>query len=129
VFMSFGLFLLISFISYVLNYQNDQSQLANFWDREIEVQNAMGKIGAYLGELFIYHGIGITAFFLPIFLILLGFKIIFKNKRIKPFKLFYNCLFFLIWLPIALGFINQLSILRSEEHTSELQSRENLVCR
>lgn len=111
VFMSFGLFLLISFVSYVLNYQDDQSQLANFWDREIEVQNAMGKIGAYLGELFIYHGIGITAFFLPIFLILLGFKIIFKNKRIKPFKLFYNCLFFLIWLPIALGFINQLSIL------------------
>lgn len=111
VFISLGLFLLISFISYILNYQDDQSQLANFWSREIFVENAMGKIGAFLGELFIYHGIGITAFFLPIFLLLLGTKILFGFKRIKPFKLFYNCIFFLIWLPLALGFIDKLGIL------------------
>lgn len=110
-FLSLGIFLLISLISYILNFEEDQSQLADFWNREIEVQNAMGKIGAYFGELFIYHGIGITAFFLPIFLILLGYKILFKNRKVKPFKLFYNCLFFLIWLPIALGFINQFNIL------------------
>lgn len=110
-FATIGLFLLISFISYILNYQNDQSQLANFWDREIVAENMMGKFGAFLGELFIYHGIGITAFFLPIFLILIGVKILFGIKKIKPFKLFYNCLFFLIWLPILLGFATKIGIL------------------
>ena len=111
VLIALGLFLLISFVSYAFNYTNDQSQLSNFWDREITPQNSMGKIGAYLGELFIYHGVGITAVFLPFFLILLGIKILIKSKRIKPFKLFYNCLFFLIWLPIALGFVSNLGIL------------------
>ena len=110
-FTAIGLFLLISFISYLLNYQNDQSQLSDFWNREIVADNLMGKIGAYLGELFIYHGIGVTAFFLPIFFILLGLKIIFKFRQIKPFKLLYNCLFFLIWLPIALGFLTKIGIL------------------
>lgn len=111
IFTTLGLFLLISFVSYCLNYQNDQSQLSNFWDREIVAENVMGKIGAYLGELFIYHGIGITAFFLPIFFILFGLKILFGFKKIKPFKLFYNCLFFLIWLPILFGFATKIGIL------------------
>ncbi len=110
-FLAVGLFLLISFISYIFNYQGDQSQLSDFWNREIVAENIMGKIGAYLGELFIYHGIGITAFFLPVFLILLGTKILFKFKKIKPFKLFYNCLFFLIWFPVLLGFISKIGIL------------------
>lgn len=109
--IAIGLFLLISFISYLFNYENDQSQLSNFWSREIVAENVMGKIGAYLGELFIYHGIGITSFFLPIFFILIGIKILFRFKQIKPFKLLYNCIFFLIWLPIALGFIFQKGIL------------------
>jgi S-DNA-T family DNA segregation ATPase FtsK/SpoIIIE len=110
-FAAIGLFLLISFISYCFNYQNDQSQLADFWDREIVAENIMGKIGAYLGELFIYHGIGITAFFLPLFFILLGLKILFGFRKIKPFKLFYNCLFFLIWLPILFGFASNVGLL------------------
>ncbi len=110
-FTAIGLFLLISFISYLINYQNDQSQLSDFWNREIVADNLMGKVGAYLGELFIYHGIGITSFFLPLFFILLGLKIIFRFRQIKPFKLLYNCLFFLIWLPIALGFATKIGIL------------------
>lgn len=109
--IAIGLFLLISFVSYLFNYENDQSQLSNFWSREIVAENVMGKIGAYLGELFIYHGIGITSFFLPLFFILIGIKILFRFKQIKPFKLLYNCIFFLIWLPIALGFIFQKGIL------------------
>lgn len=110
-FISIGLFMFVSFVSYIFNYQNDQSQLSDFWNREVVAENTMGKLGAYLGELFIYHGIGVTAFFMPVFFILLGIKILFKFKQVKPFKLFYNCLFFLIWLPILLGFATNLGIL------------------
>ena len=110
-FTAVGLFLLFSFVSYILNYQDDQSQLSSFWSRDEVAQNIMGKVGAYLGELFIFHGIGVTAFFLPIFLILLGIRILFTIRDIKPFKVLYNGLFFLIWTPIVLGFINKLGIL------------------
>lgn len=106
-----GLFLLISFVSYLMNYTEDQSQLDDFWNREIVPENMMGKIGAYLGELTIYNGIGVTAIFFPVFLILLGIKILTRLKKLKPFNLFYNCLFFLIWLPIAFGFFSQIGIL------------------
>jgi len=109
--IAIGLFLLISFVSYLLNYENDQSQLSDFWNREIVAENIMGKVGAFLGELFIYHGIGIVSFFLPVFLILIGVKILFRFKQIKPFKLLYNCIFFLIWFPIALGFLTKIGIL------------------
>lgn len=106
-----GFFLLISFSSYLMNYTQDQSQLTEFWNRQIMAENTMGKVGSFLSDLFIYQGIGITAFFLPVFLILLGLKILIQSKKIKPFTLFYNCLFFLIWIPIALGFFTNLGIL------------------
>ncbi|SMC51742.1 FtsK/SpoIIIE family DNA translocase [Moheibacter sediminis] len=111
VFLALGIILLISFVSYIFHGHNDQSQLADFWSREVVAENVLGKLGAYLGELFIYHGVGITAVFLPIFFILLGIKILFKFKQIKPFKLLYNCLFFLIWTPIFLGFVSKIGIL------------------
>lgn len=111
IFFSLGLILLISFISYLFHGQNDQSQLKDFFSREVVAENVLGKVGAFLGELFIYHGVGVTAVFLPVFFILLGIKILFKFKKVKPFKLLYNCLFFLIWTPIFLGFVSNMGIL------------------
>src|SRR5258708_24454696 len=35
----------------------------------------------------------------------------------------------LVGIPVVLGILLQTSILRSEEHTSELQSPDHLVCR
>src|SRR5690606_40042870 len=50
-----------------------------------------------------------------------------KEKSIKILKnYYYNLLGFIF---IALGYLFQIFEYRSEEHTSELQSRENLVCR
>src|SRR5690606_19768355 len=52
-----------------------------------------------------------------------------------PVFLFFNVIFVFIWLfrKPSLSLISLFAILigwtRSEEHTSELQSRENLVCR
>lgn len=111
VFLSFGIILMISFISYIFHGHNDQSQLTDFWSRDVVAENVLGKLGAYLGELFIYHGVGVTAIFLPVFFILLGIKILFRFRQVKPFKLLYNCLFFLIWMPIFLGFVSKIGIL------------------
>lgn len=111
IFLFLGVILLISFISYFFHGHNDQSQLKNFFSRDVIAENVLGKVGAFLGELFIYHGVGVTAIFLPVFFILLGIKILFKFSFAKPFKLLYNCLFFLIWTPIFLGFVSNIGVL------------------
>ncbi len=103
-FISLGFTLFLSLISYLINSSWDQSQIYQLTDKSIEAENIFGKLGAFLGEIFIRNGIGITAFFLPIFFILYGLKIITKIKKIKPFYTLYNSLFFIIWIPILLGF-------------------------
>ena len=63
---------LVSFISFFLHGQADQSAVNSLTDRDEPVQNWLGKFGAYLADLFIYRGFGIASFlfvklfFLPI---------------------------------------------------------------
>ena len=64
--MVFSVFLLASFISYLFNWQDDQSQLSNFGNKNISVKNLLGKIGASLSHFFIYNGVGIVAIYIPI---------------------------------------------------------------
>ena len=54
--ISFILF--ISFTSYLLTWEADQSALESFSNRDIQTQNALSKIGAWLGHLFIFNLFG-----------------------------------------------------------------------
>ncbi len=108
----FGLFLLalsvillISFISFYFNWKEDQSQLSSFLDKNITVQNGIGKIGAWLGQIFIFNGIGAVAFFIPFFLFILSFKILFGKEILKLWKLLSHGIFFIIWLPIFFAMV------------------------
>ena len=73
-------------------------------DSDVEAENSLGKLGAILGHTFIHSGIGISAFFIPIFIMLFSLKKITGYKSIKPFHFLSKILFFLIWLPIFIGF-------------------------
>ncbi|MBS7333621.1 MAG: DNA translocase FtsK 4TM domain-containing protein [Weeksellaceae bacterium] len=101
----FGLILLLSFGSYYFNGFEDQSQITNMIDRDVVAENIFGKFGALLGEIFIHYGVGIAAFFLPFFLFILSAKIITGKKIFKPFSYLSKIIFFLIWLPIFVGYI------------------------
>ncbi|ADX67472.1 MULTISPECIES: FtsK/SpoIIIE family DNA translocase [Weeksella] len=103
--ISLGFTLFLSLVSYLINSSWDQSQIYQLTDKSIEAENIFGKLGALLGEIFVRNGIGIAAFFFPIFLIILGLKVLTRLKKIKPFHAVYNWIFFLIWGPILLGFI------------------------
>ncbi len=99
-----GLITFCSFISYYFTGFEDQSQISNMIDSDVEAENSLGKVGAILGHIFIHNGIGIAAFFLPIFVMLFAAKKITGYKNIKPFSFLSKVLFFLIWLPIFIGF-------------------------
>ncbi len=102
-----GFFLLISFFSFTMNWKVDQSQLPieNLLNKNITAQNALGKVGNFFGQWFVGLGIGITAFLLPIFLILAGIRIGFNIKLVSLKKYFTHSVFFLFWLPVFLALI------------------------
>lgn len=103
--MLFALFLIASFSSYLFTGQEDQSQLSNFSDKEVPVNNILGKIGASLSHFLINDGFGVAAVYLPLLLFFTGLLIFFKGglKRIRKF-LFWGILG-MLWLSITLGFL------------------------
>lgn len=100
-----GLVFLLSFVSYLISWKEDQSQIHTFNQPEYAVNNIFGKLGAWLGDFFIFKGVGAAAILFALWVMLLGIIIIFKRKKIPFLKITLNTLFFLIWIPVLLGFI------------------------
>ena len=100
-----GIAILASFVSFYFTGFEDQSQISEMVDKNVEAENSLGKVGALLGNIFIENGVGIAAFILPIFIMLFSAKKISGLSQIKPFHFLSKTLFFVIWLPIFLGFV------------------------
>ncbi len=103
--MVFSVFLLASFISYLFNWQDDQSQLSNFGNKNISVKNLLGKIGASLSHFFIYNGVGIVAIYIPVLLLFTGFFIFIKGNVKRVRKSWGWGILGMIWFSIAFGFL------------------------
>lgn len=99
-----GFIFTVSFISYLLNWKLDQSAVGVWADNGTVVNNIFGKLGAWLGEFFIYRGIGASAILFSIWLMVIGGLIIIKWKKFPILKFTLNILFFVIWLPLLLSF-------------------------
>ena len=69
IFMAIALMLCISFVSYLNNWQEDQSQLGSMLDKSVKSSNFFGKLGDLLGNIFIFESLGITAFVIHFLLV------------------------------------------------------------
>ena len=58
----FSIALALSFISFYIYGQQDQSAMYELGNRSVEVRNWLGKFGAYLANTFVYEGFGVAAF-------------------------------------------------------------------
>ena len=68
VLFSIGMF--VAFISFFIHGKTDQSALTDVLNRNEEVQNWLGKFGAYVADFFIYQGFGVASFlFIKLFFI------------------------------------------------------------
>lgn len=95
---------LVSFISFFLHGQTDQSAVDALTDRSESAQNWLGKFGAYLADLFIYRGFGVAAFLLVKLLFLSGAFLILDLPMRKLKNTWFWDLFALIVLSILFGF-------------------------
>lgn len=109
---SIGVFLLllsialgVSFVSYFVNGRFDQSELDNFTVKNPDIQNWLGKFGAFLSDLFIFKGFGVASFLLVRLLFLTGVYLLLDFKLRKLKRIWFWDLFVIIILSIAFGFV------------------------
>jgi S-DNA-T family DNA segregation ATPase FtsK/SpoIIIE len=105
-FFLFSIALLLSFISYFLSGNVDQSELADFTERGEKVKNWLGKFGAFLADLFLYKGFGVASFIIIRFFFLMGAHLVLDLPLKKLKKILFWDLFLIIITAIAFGFFN-----------------------
>ena len=106
-FFLFSIALLLSFVSYFLYGDFDQSGLTDLGNRNEKVYNWLGRFGAYLADLFIYRGFGAASFIFIRFFFLLGAYLVLDLPVSKLKKTLFWDLFLVIILSVLFGFFNE----------------------
>jgi S-DNA-T family DNA segregation ATPase FtsK/SpoIIIE len=101
----FSLALLLSFISYFITGNADQSAVSQLANRSLNTENWLGKIGAYLADFFLYQGFGVTSFLLVRVLFLVGAYLVLDMSLAKLKKNFFWDGFLIIVGSISFGFL------------------------
>lgn len=102
----FSVVLTFSFISYLMNWKADQSQAGTMLDKTTKSSNLFGKLGDWLGNVFIFESIGVASFIIAFLFLVFG-TLILKKKIFKPWKTVGHSLFFICWLPVLFGAITK----------------------
>lgn len=103
----FAIALLLSFISYFLYKEYDQSELSAFGNREEHVYNWLGKVGAFLADFFLYRGFGIASFIFIRFFFLAGAYLVLDLPVRKLKKTLFWDMYLVLIVSILCGFFNQ----------------------
>ncbi|WP_423999231.1 DNA translocase FtsK 4TM domain-containing protein [Maribacter sp. IgM3_T14_3] len=102
--MLFSIALFFSFISFYFNWQDDQSLLSEFKDRNELAKNLLNKFGASISHFFMYKGFGLASLILPFLICITGIYLFLGLPLKALFKKWIWGLLFVIWISIALGF-------------------------
>ena len=105
-----SLYLFTSFLSYLFTGKADQSVVDALWTTDMlesgkEAENWLGLYGAVTSHYLIFKWMGISVFFLPPLLFLVGFKMVFKRELIPIFSVFIFSAFAGLWLSLLLGYL------------------------
>ncbi|NQX97790.1 MAG: DNA translocase FtsK, partial [Flavobacteriales bacterium] len=105
-FLGFSAFLLLAFSSFLFTWQVDQNIINNHWnDPNIQVENWLGKLGAYTSHHFIFNGFGISSFLFVFLSFILGFRILFKSNLLPLGASFKYTIFSIVWISIILSYL------------------------
>ena len=105
-FLFISLILITSFISYMFNWKVDQSNVENLFDRNIEVENILGKIGASISHFLIFKSFGIASFILPFILFISSYHLLFNKKILDLVRNINWLLILMIWTTLLSGYLS-----------------------
>ncbi|MEM9648531.1 MAG: DNA translocase FtsK 4TM domain-containing protein, partial [Bacteroidota bacterium] len=96
--------LFFSFISYYFTWQEDQSLLTEFKDRNAEASNLLNKFGAAVSHFFMYKGFGLASLAFPLLLAITGLYLFLGLDNKGLIGKWIWGLTGIIWISVALGF-------------------------
>lgn len=99
-----GILMFVAFLSYFFTGKADQSTLTEIGSREVEAQNWLNKLGAWVSDVFIMRGFGIASFIFSGLLFLSGIYVTLDLKKAKLRKHWIWGTLIAIWLSIFFGF-------------------------
>ncbi len=114
--LTVGLFLIISsiylmtaFISYLFTGKADQTVIeaigqTGMLDSGRETENWLGLSGAFVSHYFIFRWFGLAAYFTPVLMFLVGYKVVFRKELLPIYSSFVFCAFFTLWVCVLLGY-------------------------
>jgi S-DNA-T family DNA segregation ATPase FtsK/SpoIIIE len=93
---------LLAFTSFLIHWKADHSIVQDdfwslIWDRDQAAKNILGKIGAYLGHIFVYQGFGISSYFLVYMFGIIGIKIMLKPEGYKIVGRLWSSVLGMFW--------------------------------
>ncbi|SHJ90361.1 FtsK/SpoIIIE family DNA translocase [Pseudozobellia thermophila] len=103
----FSIALFFSFVSFYFTWQDDQSLLTEFSDRNAEAKNLLNKFGAAVSHFFVYKGFGVASLILTFLLCITGLYLFLNLEKKGLLKKWIWGLTFMIWISIALGFVGE----------------------
>lgn len=111
--IALGVVFFLSFTSFLLSWRSDQSILGRLTERELEAQNWLSKLGAWLGDLFVYDGFGVAAYSISILVIITGIYLFaakrgaFSLSRKRISLLWIWGLPLMVWFSVFFGFFHE----------------------
>jgi len=108
-----SVYLFFSLFSYLFTGQADQSIVdsinEDMMESTAEVKNWLGLYGAITSHYFIFRWFGISAFFVPPLVFIIGFKIVFNRELLRIFSFSILSIFSGLWLSLLLGYMTMIN--------------------
>lgn len=109
VFLIMSLVLFISFTSYLFTWKEDQDKFIRYssgvlFNDEMQVENLLGRFGAWLSHLFFYKGFGVASYLVCTFFFIIGTNFLFGKKIFSIARNLKYVLVGLIVLPVFFSF-------------------------
>lgn len=105
-----AIYLAISFISYLYTWKADQDKVLQFaWEvvlqKNLAVENWLGRLGAYISNAFFYWGFGISSMAIVILLMKLGLDLLRRRGLYEFLILSRNTLVLMAFISVTLEFV------------------------
>ena len=102
----FSFVLFISFTSYFFSGNSDQSTLIQFTNKDVNPENWMSKVGAFLADLFLHKGFGISSYIICFLTFISGLFVLMDSNKAKLIKHWFWGILIMVWISLLFGLIN-----------------------
>jgi len=107
-FILFAVFLFIALISYLFTGNSDYDIVAangfHLFDNDINVKNWLGRVGAWVAQIFAYNGFGIASLLIVPWFLFIGIKWFFNLNIVSIKKMSKQIFFGLIFISLSLAY-------------------------